>query len=193
MAIPSKEDIRKKKEALEKHLKKLDEEGKIKEGTGISMLKSSIRQVWMRAPNKLAVLEQARIPDTDPTTKTKWLFKCAICGNYFKQADIEIDHKKGNHSFKQIEDFEYYWNNILNVPTSELQVLCKETCHAIKTYMERYGGTWEEAKSMKEVINRLKQPVAKQKEELLAAGYKPAEISNKDKRRKCYEEILNEA
>jgi hypothetical protein len=49
----------------------------------------------------------------------------------------------------------------------------------------------EDARAEKSVIAKLKQTVTKQKAELKKAGYKATDISNADKRRICYRELLN--
>lgn len=188
MVTPTKKEIAKKKSDLEKHLKCLDEDGRIKQTKAVSALRSAIRLTWMRAPNKLAVLEMARVPDMNPATRTKWLFKCAICGNMFKQADVEVDHIIGNHKFTDPDDFPTYWDNMLNVPISGLQVLCKED-HSIKTFQEGRGISWQEAVDKKVVIRYCNWKVAKQKEYLKKEGFKPAEISNAEKREKCWTKL----
>lgn len=191
MAVPSKADIEKKRKALADHLKHLDDSGRLTEKKLVSMLRSSIRQVWMSAPNKLAKLEKARIPDMDPNTRTKWLFKCEHCGELFKGTDVEIDHKKGNHSFITIKDFPDFCEKILNAGEDDLQVLCIPD-HEIKTLSEKLNITFNEARVEKEVIAKCKQKAAKQKEELLQFGFTEEQISNPEKRRKCYREYLNE-
>ena len=191
MVVPLKQDIDKKKEALASHLKKLDPEGRIKEKPAVASLRSAIRQVWMRAPNKLAVLEQARVPDMNPDTRTKWLFKCAICEGMFKQADVEVDHIEGNNKFTEIADFQSYWDNVLNVPTSGLQVICVDE-HRIKTYMEAAGCTWDEAVARKLIIKHLNLGVAEQKKLLAKHGFKGIEVSNAEKREKCFTKLNEE-
>lgn len=191
MPVPTKAEIAKKQKDLEGFLKKLDAEGKIRETIAVSMVRSAIRQVWMFAPNKLAVLLQAMEPDLDPVTRTKWLYRCAICDKLFKLKDVEVDHKLGEHSFLKPEDFMSYWENILNAPTTSLQVLCIED-HRVKTYMEANNITWEAAVAKKKFIAKTKQKAGEQKKELLALGYKPSQVANQEARDVCYEEILKE-
>lgn len=191
MPTPTEKEILKKKQDLEGFLKKLDDEGRIKENIAVSMLRSSIRQAWMRAPNKLAALLLAMEPDLDPNTRTKWLYRCAIYDKLYKLADVEVDHIEGEHSFKCAEDFQNYWDKVLMAPVSSLQVLSKEA-HAIKTYAERYGLSWEEAESRKKVIAKGNQPVADQKKELISYGFKATEVSNAVKREAAYLQLLEE-
>lgn len=190
MAVPLASEIAKKKKDLEGFLSKLDEDGRMKEKGAVAMLRSAVRQTWMRAPNKLAALLLAMEPDLDPNTRTKWLYKCAICGERFKQADVEVDHVVGEHTFTRVEDFQNYWDKMLNVPVSGLQVLCVED-HSTKTYMERHAITWEEAVARKKIIAKLKQSTCDQKKELLKYGYKASEVSNAEKREACYIELFN--
>jgi len=49
---------------------------------------------------------------------------------------------------------------------------------------------FESAKKEKLVIEKINQTVAKQKKELLAAGFKAADISNEEKRREAYRKLL---
>jgi hypothetical protein len=194
MVTPTKKEIEKKASDLEGHMKFLTPDGRMKEGKAMSMVKSSIRQTWMRAPNKLAVLEMARTPDMNPATRTKWLFKCAACEGMFKLSDIQIDHIVGNHSFKVPSDFQSYWDNILNVPISGLQVLCATDkgasgCHPIKTYMEKVGCTWQEAVDKKVIIKHCNWPVKEQKEYLKMGGFKLTQTNNATNREKCWTQL----
>lgn len=194
MVTPTKSEIAKKAKDLECHMKKLTPDGRIKETTAMSQVRLAIRQVWMRAPNKLAVLEKARTPDMNPTTRTKWLFKCAICEGMFKQSDIEIDHIIGENKFTKPEDFESYWKNVLNVSIDGLQVLCagEGGCHPIKSYQEKHGLTWQQAVDKKVIIKHCNWPVSEQKEYLKMEGFKPAEVTNAEKREKCWTKLYGQ-
>ena len=191
MVVPTKAEIEKKEKQYQQHLKKLDEEGRMKDHLAINSLRSAIRKEWMRNPAKLAVLHEAMVPDMNPDTRTKWLFKCAITGNLFKASEVEVDHIKGEHSLIKAEDFLEYYDKILRTPKSMLQVLSKEA-HAIKTYMERYNVTWEEAVSRKKLIAKINQKSGDQKRELSALGFSPVEISNAEKRESIYQKLFEE-
>lgn len=190
LTIPSKQDIAKKKQALDDHLKSLTDEGKLTEKKLVSMLRSAIRQVWMRAPNKLAKLEMARIPDMNPNTRTKWLFRCEMCGKLFKQDQVEIDHRFGNHTFTKLEDFENFCDKILNASVDDLQVLCKVE-HSIKTLAEARGITFEEALIEKEVIAFGKKKVDVQKKILLELD-PTSKVNNATVRKSEYRRLLKE-
>ena len=127
----------------------------------------------------------------NPNTRTKWLIQCECCGEMFKLGDVEINHRKGENQLLSFEDVLPFTKSILGVGFNDIEVLCKD-CHSIQTYSERYGVSLEEAKLEKYVIQKINQTVAIQKKELLAYGYKASEVSNEEKRRDAYRQILKE-
>jgi hypothetical protein len=198
VTVPSKADIEKKKKELEKHMKHLDVDGYIKPNKLLDMIRSSLRKTWMSSPQKLAYLEMTRIPDMNPATRTKWLWRCEICGGLFKLDEINVDHINGNHSFTKLSDFENYAENILNVPLTGLQILCVED-HETKTYLEQHGLSWEEAARIKKAIKLEKETggkgkgvAARQKKYLLSKGFKSKDIGNDTERRKCYLKLIDQ-
>lgn len=190
MTQPTKEDIRKRQEKLDKLLKGLNEDGSMPEGKLCTQLRSAVRQVWMYHPTKLSFMMKKSFPDMDMTTRTKWLIPCSMCKNNFKLTDVACDHKKGEHSLKTFDDLIDFANSILGVSHDDLDILC-HNCHNCKTFSERYGVTLEEAFKEKPVIAKINQKVAVQKKELLKAGYLAKDITNEEKRRNCYRELLN--
>ena len=191
MTVPSKADIDKRKKALEGFKKKLDADGKASEKTLCSAIRSAIRGVWMKHETKLAYLYERTVPDMNPNTRTKWLIQCECCGEMFKLGEVEINHRKGENQLLSFEDVLPFTKSILGVGFNDIEVLCKD-CHSIQTYSERYGVSLEEAKLEKYVIQKINQTVAIQKKELLAYGYKASEVSNEEKRRDAYRQILKE-
>ncbi len=184
---PSEADLKKKKKQLEDLMKQIDPEtGKSTEYKMVMVVRSAIRKAWMRSPTKLAYLNSRVVPDMDNSTRTKWKIQCECCGGWFKLDQIEVDHIEGNHSFKQLSDFENYFNKILMVGFEGLQILCKDTCHANKTYSEKNGCSVEEAAIIKKAvaIQKLKQDV----DFIRKNGYTPA--SNQAKRKQQLIEVL---
>lgn len=151
MTVPSQVDIKKREDKLKEFMKKLNEDGSPQEKHVVSVVRSAIRQAWMKSDVKLAYLYSKTIPDMDDSTRTKWLVPCEICGKMFKLTDVQIDHKLGNHSFTKVTDFENYFNNILMVGFNDLQILCEDD-HLSKTLSEKLGITFEEAVVEREVI-----------------------------------------
>lgn len=190
MTVPSKTDLDKRSAKLEGFKKKIGEDGRMTEKALCSAMRSAVRSLWMKHDVKLAFLYENTIPDLDPNTKTKWLYKCEYCGGLFKQSDIQIDHKKGEHPLLTLEDILPFAQSILGVTREDLAITCVD-CHLIKTYAERYNMSIEEATKEKAVIAKTNQKVTAQKKELLAAGFKAKEISNDELRREAYRKLLN--
>ena len=191
MTVPSKVDIEKRQKKLEQFKKHLDTQGRVSEKKLCSDLRSAIRAVWMKHDTKLSYLYEHTIPDMNPETRTKWLVQCECCKEMFKLADVEINHRKGENPLRTLEDVLPFAQSILGVSYDDIEILCKG-CHSIHTYSERYGMDFESAKKEKLVIEKINQTVAKQKKELLAAGFKAADISNEEKRREAYRKLLGE-
>lgn len=187
MTTPSQADIKKREDKLKEFMKKLNEDGSPQEKHVVSVVRSAIRQAWMKSDVKLAYLYSKTIPDMDDSTRTKWLVACEICGKMFKLTDIQVDHRYGNHSFTKVEDFENYFNKILMVNFNDLQILC-EPDHQIKTISESLGISFEEAKIEKEVISICKMKAAQIDSWLSNRGVKVAK--NPQARRDAVREIL---
>lgn len=190
MTQPTKEDIRKRQEKLDKLLKGLNADGSMPEGKLCTQLRSAVRQVWMMHDVKVSYLMKQSYADMDMTTRTKWRVLCECCGESFKTSDTQVDHKKGEHSLKTFEDLVDFANSILGVSHNDLQIVCVP-CHSAITYSDRYNVTLEEAFKEKPVIAKINQTVAVQKKELLKAGYLAKDITNEEKRRNCYRELLS--
>ena len=188
MTIPSQVDIDKRKEKLNKLLKGLNEDGSLPESKLCTQLRSAIRKVWFQHDVKLSYLNSKVYPDMNDATRTKWLVDCEICGKSMKITDAVVDHIKGEHSLKTLEDLIPFAKSILGVTHKDLQVL-DEGCHLIKTLSERRHITFEEASRRKVVIQKMKQTSSRQKNELKSFGYSGKEISNAEKREQCYEEL----
>lgn len=192
MTVPTQKDIDKYLSKLEEFKKKCEDDGKPKPKVLLSMLRSIIRQVWMKAPNKLAFLLSMRKVDLDPNTKTKWLYTCKICNDDFKQSDIEVDHIKGNKECTDIAQLPEYIDDLLNVGTDDLQIACKE-CHSIKSYAEKHKMSFRDAGIEKQVIQWMKENnTGAQKEYLTLKGFEEGEISNTSKRRLAYRSLFND-
>lgn len=189
MALPSPKDLEKKAVILSTAKKKVDKmylSDEAMEKAICSVIRSNVRQTWMMHPIRLLKVELARIPDLDPKTRTKWLFECEHCRQKFKEADIQVDHIKGEHSLVNIDELVSFARSILDVKLDDLQIMCKE-CHETKTYAERYDLSWEDAVIEKKVILWIKMnSVTIQKKLLLSYGFELSAVSNGDKRRDAY-------
>ena len=145
---------------LEKMLSEMSHVWKT-ESAYMSWLRGGIRRyLWSKNPVKLEFIKQNRvkIPNPNPKGKVKevWGGVCALTGNIFPIGDMEVDHKEGNHSLKTLDDLVPFVKGIVMITLDDLQFVSKEA-HKIKSYAEKQGISFEEAKVEKEVIEIIKQ------------------------------------
>lgn len=123
----------------------------------MSWLRSGIRKsLWSRSPIKLEFIKKNRKMIENPKKGNRnkpniWGAECCICGKDHVLKNIEVDHKVGNHSLKEITDIESFIMGIVLVGEDDLQLICKE-CHKIKTHAEKYGLSFDEAVKEKKLI-----------------------------------------
>lgn len=145
MAVPSSVEFAKLKKKLDGFLKRLNPDGTPKrpmdDNLAKGLMRDAVRKKWMYSPTKLAFLLSQRIPDMNPATRTKWLQKCNICDNFFKEGDVNVDHIKGEKQFVNWEDAQSYASSILDVPFVGMQILCLP-CHKTKSRCEALGLDW---------------------------------------------------
>lgn len=195
--LPNDEELEKLKKDTEKFQKQLDEYGvplkRMTQSQLMGLIRSAIREKWMYANNKLAYLHMGIEPDFDKNTRRRFKVQCEMCGEWFSKGDICIDHKVGEHSLKSLEDFESFVESILYVGYDDLQRLCS-TCHDLKTAMERYNLTEDEAILFKKLTaweNKYPKADARKKE-LKKLGYTTDAVANHEKRRECYLNYLKQ-
>ena len=145
---------------LEKMLSEMSHVWKT-ESAYMSWLRGGIRRyLWSKNPVKLEFIKQNRvkIPNPNPRGKVKevWGGVCALTGNTYPIGDMEVDHKEGNHSLKTLDDLVPFVKGIVMITLDDLQLVSKEA-HKIKSYAEKQGISFEEAKIEKEVIELIKQ------------------------------------
>ena len=165
------------------------------ESAYMSWLRGGLRRyLWSKNPVKLEFIKQNRIkiPNPNPKGKVKevWGGVCALTGNTYVIGDMEVDHISGNHSLKTIDDLVPFVKGIVMVTLEDLQLVSKEA-HKIKSYAEKQGISFEEAKSEKTAIELIKKGVDKQF--LIDHNVKAENIgSTQLKRRKQIVELLLE-
>ena len=131
------------------------------ESAFMSWIRGGIRRsLWNRHPVKLEFIKnnRMRIPNPNPRGKVAevWGGVCALTGETHVIANLEVDHKTGNHSLRCIDDVNSFVAGIVLITESDLQFVSKEA-HKIKSYSEKQGISFEEAKIEKEVIEIVKQ------------------------------------
>ena len=155
-----------------------------------SWLRGGIRRsLWKNSPIKIKFIQanRKRIPNPNPRGRVEivWGADCYICDNTFPLANMEVDHKVGEHSLKDIEDITPFIEAISFVAQEDLAFVCKD-CHKAKSLSERKGISLGEALIEKQVIAIMKEK--KEMEWLLGRGVTPA--SNVAKRREQVKEVL---
>lgn len=131
------------------------------ESAYMSWLRGGLRRyLWSKNPVKLEFIKQNRIKIPNPNSKGKvkevWGGVCALTGETHVIGDMEVDHISGNHSLKTLDDLVPFVKGIVMVTLEDLQLVSKEA-HKIKSYAEKQGISFEEAKIEKEVIELIKQ------------------------------------
>ena len=131
------------------------------ESAFMSWIRGGIRRsLWNRHPIKLEFIKQNRIKIPKPNPKGKvekvWGGVCALTGETHVIANLEVDHRKGNHSLQTLKDIEKFISGIVNITLEDLQFVSKEA-HKIKSYAEKNNVSFEEAKAEKEALQLIKQ------------------------------------
>lgn len=133
------------------------------------------RALWNRSPIKINFINKNRKKIVNPNPKGKvatvWGATCALCEQDFPVAQVDVDHKTGNHSLKDIPDIQNFVEGIVLVQESDLQFCCK-TCHKAKSMSEKNGISFEQATAEKKAIQLIKDKL--DKEWLTEKGIVPA-------------------
>lgn len=96
-------------------------------------IRTALRSAFTRYPVKYQVLKKASKSVTGKRHKTE--YRCAECKEWFKQADVQVDHIVPAGSLKKYEDLPEFVERMY-CEADGLQVLCKP-CHKVKTAEER--------------------------------------------------------
>lgn len=138
----------------------------------MAYLRSALRRAWLRNPAKLEKIRQGKIKIPNPNPKSATRFpeifgaKCECCGGEFplsmgkkeaKNKDfIVVDHKHPAGEFKEPKDFQKFFTGLLLITPDDLRLLCT-TCNADFLYVQKNGGTLEEAKAERFAISLQKE------------------------------------
>ena len=136
------------------------------ESAYMSWIRGGIRRsLWNRHPVKLEFikLNRVKIPNPNPRGKVAevWGGVCVLTGETHVIANLEVDHRIGNHSLQTLKDIEPFVKGIVDITLEDLQFVSKEA-HKIKSYAEKQSISFEEAKIEKEVIEIIKQKKEKE-------------------------------
>ncbi len=144
----------------------------------MSFIRGGIRRgLWEKHPVKLEFIKENRFkaPLGKKTTRNPdgmvWACKCSLTGEVHRQTDCQVDHIQGNHSLKSEDDLKEFIMSMVYVTKQDLQMVSKEA-HKIKSYSEKQGITFEEARAEKKSIQIIKDK--QDKVFLEGKGIKPA-------------------
>lgn len=163
--------------------------GTMTESQFLSWIRSALRSKSLRWKPRTDALELARRPYIGPNKRQKYEYQCAICKEWFKAADVVVDHyPKAAGSILSIADIGEFCNN-LYCEVDNLRVLC-EYDHDLWTHMQKNPHmTEEEAKIDKEALRLLRKENRKEMLALLQQhGYN--DCTNDEKRKAALVKIL---
>jgi hypothetical protein len=151
-------------------------------------LRGQIRLTWSRFPAKLKWKAAQMVkPPAGYTGRAKSLGKCAYCGEMFAASTLEVDHIDQAGECNSWETAAQFMRKLLDC--NDNWCLACKPCHKIKSYAEREGLEFEEARLQKLVIEKAKDKAGTMKF-LRERGYTADQISNEGKRRVCLETEL---
>lgn len=122
----------------------------------LSWLRGGIRRaLWNKSPCKLEFIKKNRIKIPNPNPRGRvaevWGAQCALTGEVLPLNLVQVDHKDGNNSLREIEDIQSFVEAIAIVTMDDLQFVSTEA-HKIKSHSEKMGISFEEAVHIKKAI-----------------------------------------
>lgn len=121
-------------------------------------LRGAIRRLWADYPlRKEWKKRQARpVSEEERVAKkfhpsTKKVAECYLCEEWFPVSKLEVDHKTASNGCKSIEEAQEFLL-YCGATTGDDWALACIPCHKIKTYADRYGLSFEEARCTKVAI-----------------------------------------
>lgn len=127
----------------------------------LSWLRGGIRRaLWNKSPCKLEFIKKNRIKIPNPNPKGRvaevWGAECALTGQLLPLNLMNVDHKEGNNSLREIEDIQSFVEAIAIVSMDELQFVSIEA-HKIKNHAEKMNISFQEALAQKTAIKMEKE------------------------------------
>lgn len=151
-------------------------------------LRGAFRAVWSKYPAKLEWKKQQMVkPPVGYTGRAKTVGYCALCGEMGSASSFEVDHISEAGSFSNKEEAVQWFWRLLDT-NDNWQIVCKP-CHKCKSYADRMGIPFEDAKIAKQTIE-----IMKDSKKVLAMlqqhGYN--HCRNEKQRREAISKILKE-
>lgn len=152
-------------------------------------LRGQIRLTWSRFPAKLKwKAAQMVLPPAGYTGRAKKLGKCTYCGEMFAASTLEVDHIDQAGECNSWETAAEFLRRLLDC--NDNWCLACKPCHKVKSFAERQGTSFEEARQQKRVIEFMKQAKQVIVEFCVQNGYNERSLTNTAKRREAVTEIL---
>ena len=116
-------------------------------------MRGHIRRGWARHPVKNLYIQNHRFKKDNGKGRLTWHVECEQCRQDFPQGKTQVDHLLPSTigGLKTSEDWGRLVTRMYYVTFDDIQILCKP-CHDIKTYSERRGLSFEDAKIEKECV-----------------------------------------
>lgn len=155
-------------------------------------LRGQLRRVWAKWPVKNEFKKSKLVPVfagcgvTDKRVKS--VGQCVFCNKWHPNSSLQIDHIDDIGYFGRTPDTVGEWLFRSLCGGENMQLVCVE-CHKVKSYADRLGVSFEEAKIKKQVIAFSKLTDEMQKSILSERGSIP--VLTKAGRKKQYEGLLN--
>ncbi|MCD0460041.1 HNH endonuclease [Roseiconus lacunae] len=89
----------------------------------------------MRWPAKQVAKQAARRKYTGPNKRQKFEYRCAGCGEWFPDKEVELDHVIPAGKLNSFEDLPGFVERLFCEPDG-YQILCKDRCHHAKTHQK---------------------------------------------------------
>lgn len=157
-------------------------------------LRGKLREIWKDNPVRITFKKETLRPVSpeERLTKkfhpsTKNVGECTFCDEWFPGSKLEVDHKIQIGKCNNFEDAVDFLKGVAFVPKSNMQLTCKP-CHKIKSYSERQGITFEEARLEKKAIEFSKKPIPEQV--LFFESHEHTPPTNAKGRRAAYKDWL---
>jgi len=99
-------------------------------------IRSALRNAFRYWKPALIALEQASRPSQNANKRIKKEYQCAECKNWFKRADVQIDHIIPCGSLRDFSDLEGFIKRMTPEDPKSFQILCRND-HKQKSLKER--------------------------------------------------------
>jgi hypothetical protein len=106
--------------------------GTLTESQYFSKIRSILRSGFRYWKPMQIALDAASRPSQSINKRIKKEYQCAKCNNWYKRADVEIDHIEECGSLSNYEDIVPFIQRLTKEEVDAYDILCKP-CHKVKT------------------------------------------------------------